>query len=46
MRIIKSCFMKMGYKGYSNYKFIFIWGGISLEIRSEITLYGSADALP
>ena len=25
---------------------IFIWGGMSLDIRSEITFYGSARASP
>ena len=25
---------------------VFIWGGISPDIRSEITFYGSARALP
>ena len=31
--------------GITIFKF-FIWGGISLDIRSEITFYGSALSLP
>ena len=31
--------------GIAIFKF-FIWGGISPDIRSEITFYGSADASP